>query len=84
MNGCRDTDKGTETDGRSAGSTPPFTDNNGAWGGGGCCTVVEFSKNYCAIGSNLTWGGPEVLSTAPVKILNRWVRSELFSLSLVD
>jgi hypothetical protein len=26
----RDTDKGTETDGRSAGSTPPLTDNNGA------------------------------------------------------
>jgi hypothetical protein len=32
----RDTDKGTETDVRSVGSTPPFTDNNGAggWGGG--------------------------------------------------
>jgi hypothetical protein len=55
----RDTDKGAETDGRSGGSTPPLTDNNGAGGGRGDavqCTVVEFSKYYCAIGSNLTWG----------------------------
>jgi hypothetical protein len=50
----RDTDKGTETDVRSAGSTPPLTDNNGARGGG-CCAVVEFLKNYCAIGLNFTW-----------------------------
>ncbi len=52
----RDTDKGAETDVRSAGSTPPLTDNNGTVGRGGrgSCAVVEFSKNYCAIGSNLT------------------------------
>ncbi len=31
---------------------------------------------------SLTWGWPEVLSMAPtVQILNRWVLSELFSLS---
>jgi hypothetical protein len=39
---CRDTEKGTETDVRSAGSTPPLTDNNGARGG----DAVHFSVQW--------------------------------------
>ena len=51
----RDTEKGAETDVRSARSTPPLTDNNGA-GGGECCTLswnfetIHGARNRVGIG----------------------------------